>query len=626
MARKYEADDVQVLDDRTQVRLRPSRVVGGADETGLRVCLKEILDNSFDECLAGHATQVRLVLDEDCRGATVIDNGRGIPLEKNPTTKLTTLATVFANSRAGSKFATSAYGLSVGLNGEGSSAVNFLSETFTATSYRGRQKGRVEFRRGQIVGKDAVIEKNDSGIKHGTVVHFRPDFEQIFKDTEVYNPAEIKSSLEDTALLLPNVEVQFQATPTSQVEVFNNSLGLLAMLEKYGATDIRFEPIVREVSWDVETQEGFPAKAHAEFALAWRKNGESPVVRSYTNLGFTSEGGTHQAGFERAIANYFVERCGGKCSAREVMDGLVGILHLKHPAPKFDSQTKERLSNKELAKQVQEAIEPALKTWTRSRAAEVDAWLAECAELYEYRKKEKDDRSALKDLKSGQRKKGIMPTKLYEANCRPDQRELFICEGDSAAHSLAKGRDASFQEVLPLRGKILNALKASLAECLENKEIQAIVAAIGGGLGEDFDLSKCRASKILLVCDADQDGDHISALAISLFARFMPELLKSGRVYVVDAPLFVAALPASQRRYYGHTMEELKKKAGKDFSRCVVTRLKGHGQANVAEVAEYALNPQTRKLKQIRCSDEDFRQIRLLMSEEVEGRKELLGV
>ena len=627
MARKYEADDFKVLSDVEQTRLRPGRVVGGANETGLRVILKEILDNSFDECLAKHASNVRLTLDADGRGATIADDGRGIPLEKNPTSKLSTLATAFANSRAGSKFESKAYGVSVGLHGEGASATNFLSETFTATSYRGRQKGTVEFKRGKIIGKDATVSKNDTSIRHGTVVHFRPDFEQIFKDVPVYNADQIKSSLEDTALLLPGVAIEFQVAPDAQVEVFDNSAGLAGLLGKYAGSALRFEPMVRTVDFKVATRESNdPVPAHAEVAFGWRKEDAQTTVRSYTNLSFNSAGGTHQAGFERAVASYFVEPAGGKCGAREIMEGFVGIIHVKHPAPEFDSQTKERLINKELAKQIQEAVEPAIKTWVRSHAAEVDVWLAECVELHEYRKKEKDDRAALKDLKSGQRKRGIMPTKLYEANCHPDDRELFICEGDSAASGLAEGRDASYQEVLPLRGKILNALKASLAECLKNNEIQAIVAAIGGGLGDDFDLSACRASKVLIISDADCDGLHINSLVMALMVRFMPALLKSGRVYIVDAPLFMAAKPASQTRYYGHTMEELKKKAGKDFSKCEITRLKGHGQANANEVAEYAMNPATRKLIQIQCTDKDFDQIRLLMSEDVEARKELLGV
>lgn len=629
--KKYDASSIQVLTNIEHIRAKPGFVVGGNNEVGLRVILKEILDNSFDEALVGHASTVTVILDEDCCGATVIDDGRGIPLEKHPKTKISTLATVFANSGAGAKFNNESYGASGGTNGIGSTAVNALSETFQAWSYRGRQQGYAEFKRGKLTGKDAVISKNDSGIKHGTKVHFRPDFEQIFKDVAPYKAVDIKSQLEDTAGLLPGIKIQFQETPAATIEVFDNSSGLGGLLAKYAGENLLFAPIIKDVEFVATSRSldlaGGESVAKAEFAIGWRKSTEGqPLIRSYANLTYNGDGGTHQNSFERAIAGYFVERSGNKCSAKEVMEGLVGIIHLKHPDPQFSSQTKDKLINTDVAKRLQEAIEPAIKSWTRSHAAEVDAWLAKCVERFEYRQRERDEKSALKDLKSGQRKRGIMPAKLFEAKCRADQRELFIVEGDSAAGSAADGRDASYQEVLPLKGKILNVLRAPLAEALANPEITAIIAAIGGGIGDDFDLGKCRVSKVLLLADGDHDGSHISALVVSVLARFMKPLLEAGRVYVVDAPLFRAAIPNSQKRFYAHSIEELKKKAGKEFSKCEIGRLKGHGEADSKEVAEYALKPETRKLIRLSFNEEDLKQIGLLMSDDVGTRKELLGV
>jgi DNA gyrase/topoisomerase IV subunit B len=591
--KEYSAESIQVLDDISHIRLRPSHYVGDTSAFGHFIILKEIIDNALDEGLAGHTDLIRVTLLDNGKGARVADLGRGVPLEYNSKTKLSTLATVFAFAKSGGKFNNDAYATSAGLHGVGATATNALSVQFIATSWRGAQKGTVSFAKGRLQGKDAVIEKNPDRIKHGTMVEFLPDYKEIFTDVTAYDPNQVRQRLLEAAFFLgKKVKVQFQPALDQPAETLPND-GIVGLLKSFSKPT---NPAELDIEFTVQVA-GEDKTAYADIAFGWTGELDTqPDIRSYVNLSHTKDGGAHHSAFEKALVGFLLDRCRNKCSSKEILEGLVAVVHLRHPNPQFSSQTKEKVVNKDLAKQMVEALEPKLKSWGRKNAAEIDAWLADAARRFEEREAQKDLKKALKDLKTTKRNsRGVLPSKLYEADCPASQRELYLVEGSSAAGSVVKGRNADYQEVLPLKGKILNVFKATDAEVVANKEVQTIFAAIGGGAGNKFNLADCRVSKVILLADADFDGSHISTLLIGLLAKYARPLLEAGMVYSVDAPLFLASLPNGDR-VYGHSMDDIREKTGKSYGKSVVTRLKGHGESQSYEVAEYAMNPPTRKL------------------------------
>jgi DNA gyrase/topoisomerase IV subunit B len=463
-----------------------------------------------------------------------------------------------------------------------------------------------------MVGKDAVISDNKTKEKRGTLVRFTPDYEEVFKDVSAFNMVEIEARLSDAANLLPKTKITLEFGGASKDFKCAGVAGILGVTGAYSA------------DFDIEVEVGGDKKT-AGVSIAWCWGSEGRAV-SLVNLSRTSDGGQHASGWESAISDFLLERCKNKCSSKEILDTLQYAVHVSHPNPQFSSQTKEKLINKGLGKAISEAAVPQLKSWARRNTAAVDALLQSAIAAYEARQAQKDLKAALKDLKTTRRNsRGILPDKLFEADCKPYMRELYLVEGDSAAGSAVKGRDAGHQEILPLKGKILNVFKASEAEAIANDEIAAIVASVGGGFGARFNMADVRIGKVIILSDSDHDGHHISSLIVGLFAKYMPGLLEKGMIYTVDAPLYKASLPGTRTRWFGHTMDDIKAKAGKQFSKCDVTRLKGHGEANPDEVAEYAMGS-TRKLIQLSWKAADVEEIVRVMGDDIAGRKELLGI
>ena len=610
--KEYTSSSIQVLDDIAHIRLRPGLYVGGANATGHFIILKEIIDNSIDEAIGGHANRISVKISDDMRSAEIFDNGRGIPHEKHPKTGLSTLATVFGTAKSGGKFDNDTYGTSVGTHGVGSTATNALSKSFYAESYRGKKTASVEFCRGKIMGKDAKVQENETKEKHGTLVRFTPDYEQVFKDVPGFNISEVMARLSDAAHLLPKTKISLSHS------------GAVGDLPCGGISGILGDASGYSIEFDVDVDVGGEAKT-ARVVVAWKWGSEGKST-SLVNLSRTNDGGQHSSGWENALVDFLLERCKNKCSAKEITENLQYAIHISHPNPQFSSQTKEKLINKGLGKSIADAAVPHLKSWARRNAGIVDAFLAGAVATYDQRQAQKDLKAALKDLKTTKRSsRGILPGKLFEADCKPYLRELYLVEGDSAAGSAVKGRDASFQEILPLKGKILNVFKASEADAIANDEIAAIVSSVGGGFGSKFDIADVRIGKLIILSDSDHDGHHISSLIVGLFAKYMPALLERGMIYTVDAPLYKASLPGTRQRWFGHTMEDVRAKAGKSFSKCDVTRLKGHGEANPDEVGEYAMAG-TRHLIQLKWAKNDVEEILKIMGDDIAGRKELLGI
>jgi DNA gyrase/topoisomerase IV subunit B len=608
---EYTAESIQSLDAIDGIRCRPEHIIGGTDEFGHFVILREIVDNALDEAQTGNATEVKVWLSDDCRSARVEDNGRGIPFEKHPKTGLSTLVTVFAFRETGAKFNNDSYGTSVGTHGIGATATNALSSKFKAQSFRGKNTAIADFAKGRLTTDDAVLSKTPKK-RTGTVVEFTPDYEDIFKDVPGYDYSRVATRLKDAAALLPGVTVSLEFAGKTEVFPCSGIQGLLPENKESYLISAEFPVVAAEKE----------QMAKIDIAFAWGEGRNQSLV----NLSRNVDGGVHLDGWQDALVEFMLQRGKNKCSSREILEGFDSVVYLHHPNPKFSSQTKEKVINRGLAKTISLAIAGEIKSWARKNAATVDAFLEKAAVEYQIRQEAKDVKKALKDVKITKRgSRGILPEKLFEADCKPAIRELYIVEGDSAAGSAVNGRDASFQEILPLKGKIINAFKANESEVIGNDEVAAIIAAVGGGFGSKFNIDQVRVGKIIILSDSDHDGYHITSLLLSLFAKYMTALLEKGIVYTVDAPLFKGSIPSTKTRWFAHTMEELKVKAGKDFKRLDVTRLKGHGEANPDEVAEYAMES-TRKLVQLVWTDPDLKEMNKIMGEDIAGRKELLGI
>lgn len=607
----YEAKDIVSLDSLEYIRIRPDHVVGNTSELGHYIIFKEIIDNALDEAAAGYASEIKVWLSDDLKSVKVEDNGRGIPLEKNEKRGISTLAMVFAYSQTGGKFNNNIYANSIGTHGIGATATNALSEKFKVQSYRGKQTGIAEFKKGVLTTKDAVITPITKK-KTGTVVEFTPDYQDIFKTVSAYDYGQVRARLAEAANLLKDVKISLEFNGKTEVLPHVGIAGFLTSKKGLSVFDAAFNTKNKDED----------AVAEISVALAFGSGERHAIV----NLSKNADGGVHMEGVESALYDLLQQRCKSKCPSKTILDGFDIAVYLKHPLPTFSSQTKEKLINKGLSKEVYEAVTPGLKSWIRKNASDVDAFLEKAIAEYERMLEAKEVKKALKDIKQTKRNsRGVLPDKLFEADCKATKRELYLVEGDSAAGSAVKGRDASFQEILPLKGKIINSLKSSDSEVLANEEVAAIFAAIGGGIGEKFNLANIRVSKVILLSDSDHDGYHITCLLLSLFAKYMPGLLEGGYVYTVDAPLFKGSLPGSKKRWFGHSIEDIKQKSGKEFKKLDITRLKGHGEANPDEVAEYAMES-TRKLIKLTWSKEDMKELINIMGEDIEGRKELLGI
>lgn len=631
MSKSYTKNDIKVLDSIEKIRLNPGMFVGGTDEDAYYHLLREIYDNSFDEALAGHATKVKVTLDDDFKGATVIDDGRGIPYEKHEKTGFSTLATVFTIDGSGAKFESTAYSTSIGLHGVGSTATNALSELFEAKSFRNKKVAYVKFERGQFSKDtpDALITDNTSKLKHGTLIHFRPD-PKIFGADLKYDPDVVATKLKETSYLLEGITIEFLRNKDAEPEVFRAKDGLIGLMKsKLLAEDkiavppfsskLKFKSMVKKVEAEKD--------AEAEICFTWIDDAEDAQIYSFVNLCNTKDGGTHASGLEKGFDRALLAMAKNKCTTNELFRGLRACIHLKHPGPQFNTQTKHKLINTDLTNILADLVEKITSKCIRENKEWFDAFIKESISLYEQKMLDKDLKKAMKGLKKNKKgTKGVLPSKLYEADCSPSVRELFLCEGDSALGSCVDARDSSYQEVLALKGKPVNVLKSSLADSLANIEITNIITAIGGGVGVSFDLKKCRVAKVLLLADSDHDGKHISSLLLTFFMEYMKPFVEDGRLFLVDSPLFQAAVKGKDLRYYAHTMDQLKLKAGKDFGKCDITRLKGHGEANANAVAEYAMQPGTRKLIKVTLDMGSTTAIREIMSDDVTARKKLMGI
>jgi len=620
----YDADSIAVLEGLEAVRKRPGMYIGSVSTKGLNHLVYEIVDNAVDEHLAGYCDTIDVYLEKD-GSATVIDNGRGVPVGMHQK-GIPAARVVYTTLHAGGKFDDSSYKTSGGLHGVGSSVVNALSIFMDVKISREGAIHHDRYERGIPVVKleNGLLPILGKTKKTGTEVNFLPD-DTIFEKTW-FKAEEIKSRLHETAYLNPTLTINFEDRRGAEVErvVFHEKDGILGFIRDLNKND----EVIHEPIYFKGMAEGVEVEAVIQYVNEFHEN-----VLGFCNNIFNAEGGTHLTGFKTTfttIMNQYAREIGvlkekdANFTGADIRNGMTAIISIKHPDPRFEGQTKTKLDNPDAAKATSKVTNDEMILFF-DRNLETLKKILSCAE--KAAKIRKSEEKAKTNLLSKQKFSFDSNGKL--ANCEsrdPSKCEIFIVEGDSAGGSAKTARDRMFQAILPIRGKILNVYKASIDKVLANAEIKTMINAFGCGFsegyGNDFDISKLRYDKIVIMTDADVDGAHISTLLLTLFYRFMPELIYEGHVYLATPPLY-KAIPINGEEEYLYDDKELERYRKRVTGPFTLQRYKGLGEMDAEQLWETTLNPQTRILKQVEIEDARMASsvTELLMGTEVPPRR-----
>jgi topoisomerase IV subunit B len=603
----YSAADIEVLEGLEPVRRRPGMYIGGTDENALHHLAAEILDNAMDEAVAGHADRIEVTL-EPGNWLTVRDNGRGIPVDPHPKfPKLSALEVILTTLHSGGKFSGKAYATSGGLHGVGSSVVNALAERLEVEVARDRTLFTQAYARGKPLAK----LKNAGAVQNrrGTTIRFKPDPE-IF-GAHAFSPARLHRLCRSKAYLFKGVEIRWacDATLIRDDTPANATLHFPGGLADFLAAALESRATVVPAPWAGEA--AFPDGAgRAEWAVTWVEAGDT-FLNTYANTIPTPLGGTHEAGFRaalvkglRAYGELKREKRAANVTAEDLLGALCGMLSVFVREPQFQGQTKERLTSADAARFVEAALRDHFDHWLAGDPATADNLLAfaiERAEERARRKAEKDTprKSATRRLR--------LPGKLTDcARESAEGTELFLVEGDSAGGSAKQARDRETQAVLPLRGKILNVASASAEKLRQNQELKDLIEALGCGVGDRFDLAKLRYGRVVIMTDADVDGAHIAALLMTFFHRELPVLIREGRIFLAQPPLY--RLQAGGKSVYAKDdadLERVKKREFKQNQKIEVSRFKGLGEMPPAVLKETTMDRKRRTLLRVELLAED---------------------
>lgn len=624
----YDAGSISVLEGLEAVRKRPGMYIGSVSRKGLNHLIYEIVDNSVDEHLAGYCTRIHVVLEKD-GSCTVTDNGRGIPVDMHEK-GVSAERLVFTTLHAGGKFDNSAYKTSGGLHGVGSSVVNALSTYLDIKISRDGYIHHDYYEQGipKLDLEEGLLPKIGRTKETGTCINFLPDPE-IFEKTR-FSGTEVKSRLHETAYLNPNLTIVFEDLRKEEPEKieYHEPEGIIGYIRDLNQnSEALHEPIYLKGESD-----GIEVEAAFQFTNEFREN-----VLGFCNNIFNAEGGTHLTGFKTVfttVMNTYAREIGvlkekdANFTGADIRNGMTAVISIKHPEPRFEGQTKTKLDNQDATKATSKVVGEQMVFYF-DRNLEILKTILSCAE--KAAKIRKSEERAKTNLLSKQKYSFDSNGKL--ANCEkkdPSLCEIFIVEGDSAGGSAKTARDRNYQAILPIRGKILNVEKATIDKVLANAEIKTMINAFGCGFsegyGNDFDITKLRYDKIVIMADADVDGAHISTLLLTLFYRFMPELIYEGHVYIAMPPLYkVMPKKGAEEYLYDDKALEKYRKTHKPGS-FTLQRYKGLGEMDAEQLWETTLNPETRMMKRVEIEDARLASnvTEILMGSDVPPRKSFI--
>ncbi|MFC2948774.1 DNA topoisomerase (ATP-hydrolyzing) subunit B [Virgibacillus sediminis] len=617
----YGADQIQVLEGLEAVRKRPGMYIGSTSGKGLHHLVWEIVDNSIDEALAGYCDHIQVIIEED-NSITVKDNGRGIPVDIQKKTGRPALEVIMTVLHAGGKFGGGGYKVSGGLHGVGASVVNALSSSLEVYVHRDNNIYFLEFKKGVPQGEIEVIGETEIT---GTVIHFTPD-KEIFTETTEYEYEVLSQRLRELAFLNKGltITVEDKRTGEEPVSYFYEG-GINSYVEYLNRTrDTLHEPFYAEGE-----EQGIAVEISIQY-----NDGFSSNLYSYANNIHTYEGGTHESGFRTGLTrvvndyarknNLFKEN-DPNLSGDDVREGMTAIVSVKHPDPQFEGQTKTKLGNSEVRTVVdgifsEEFSKFLFENPSIGKIIVEKGLMASRARMAAKKARELTRRKSALEVSN-------LPGKLADCSSRNAEiSELYIVEGDSAGGSAKAGRDRHFQAILPLRGKILNVEKARLDRILSNNEVRSMITALGTGIGEEFDISKARYHKIVIMTDADVDGAHIRTLLLTFFYRYMRPLIENGYIYIAQPPLF--KVQQGKNAYYAYNDAELDQILAKipKTPKPGLQRYKGLGEMNATQLWETTMDPENRTLLQVDLSDAmDADQVfDMLMGDRVEPRRNFI--
>ena len=623
LAAQYDASQIQVLEGLEAVRKRPGMYIGSTSSAGLHHLVWEIVDNSIDEALAGFATHIEIDITKE-NHIRVTDDGRGIPVDIQEKTGRPAVETVFTVLHAGGKFGGGGYKVSGGLHGVGASVVNALSTDLTVQVFKEGNIYEQSYKRGAVLDDLKIIGKTD---KHGTSVYFVPDPE-IFKETTEFDFDKLANRVRELAFL--NKGLKLTITDFREEEPVKKSFCYEGGIKSYVEHLNKSKQVLFEEPIYVEgEQDGIQVEVAMQYTSGYHTN-----LLSFTNNIHTYEGGTHESGMKTALTRVIndyarrqklMKENEEKLSGEDVREGLTAVISIKHPDPQFEGQTKTKLGNSE-----------ARTITDRLFSTHFDKFLMEnpqvARKIVEKGILASKARLAAKRAREVTRKKsGLeisnLPGKLADCSSNdPTISELFIVEGDSAGGSAKQGRSRHFQAILPIRGKILNVEKATLDKILANEEIRSLFTAMGTGFGGDFDLSKARYQKLVIMTDADVDGSHIRTLLITLFYRYMRPAVEAGYIYIAQPPLY--KLKQGKNEYYIQNDKELEEKLKElpAHPKPQLSRYKGLGEMDAEQLWETTMNPENRSMLQVSVEDaaEADQILDILMGDRVEPRREFI--